>query len=290
MKDQADDLRQLVRQDPAEHASPPSQTPALVAVTGGKGGVGTTTLALNLAAALSRQGRPTILVDGDFGGPGAGLLCPRGDGPTVADVLAARCGLADALRPGPAGARILPNAWPAADCSSSAQERLIADLRGLGREADFVILDAGSGLGGVVRRFWLAADLVLLVATPEPASVMGAYAAVKVLLADSARVPIHTLVNLAPDAPSASEVHGRLARACQRFLGLEIRAAGYVPADPEVIEAGRRGRSFLVDSPQCEASLRIDRLADSVAAAAAGNRVRKFFHRLWRHRKLAVPA
>lgn len=120
MADQANDLRNLVLR--ASRPSPTaSQPPKLVVVTGGKGGVGTTTIAVNLAISLARDGRRVVLVDADLDGADAGTLC-RVDEPssTVADILSGRLSVHEALELGPAGIQVLPGAWAGnalVDCS-----------------------------------------------------------------------------------------------------------------------------------------------------------------------------
>ncbi len=117
--------------------------------------------------------------------------------------------------------------------AAPAQQRLLTELRKLGAYADCVIIDAGNGLSQSVKRFWMAADTVILVTTSDLVSVMDAYAAVKVLGIDSPQTPIWTIVNQVGqdgDDPDlvGRDVFDRLERACQRFLALPVHDAGYV--------------------------------------------------------------
>jgi len=263
MQDQANDLRRLARELVATATPRSAPQPRLVVAASGKGGVGTTTVAVNLAAALARQGRRAVLVDADPHGAGAASFC-RGGGPfTVADVLAARCAAREALQPGPAGTRVLPGSWGlsgAWDCSAAAQERLIDELRGLGDVAEVVLVDAGTGCGRPARRFWHAADLVLVVTTPELPAVMNAYASIKMLAPPDDRVPIHTIVNMAPNHRVADEVGARLSRAATRLLGLKPQSSVGMLWAKEIAEAGRRGEPFVLAWPRHPATRQIDRL------------------------------
>jgi flagellar biosynthesis protein FlhG len=229
VRDQADELRQLVRQK--GHGAEGVGQPRLIVISGGKGGVGATTIALNLAAALTRNGRRTLLVDADLGRVGAGAWRDAPRHGSIVDVLSGRQDLHEALERGPAGMQILAGAWAPEevfDCSAAQQQRFIAQLRGLATHADAVVVDAGSARNHFVRRFWHSADLVLLVTTIESASIMDAYAAAKLLLAGDASIPLETVVNAAPSASAADDVHARISQACRRFLGLRVSAAGYV--------------------------------------------------------------
>lgn len=268
MHDQASELRQLVKQGDTIASVAPSEPPSkLLVLTGGKGGVGTTTIAVNLAVALARGGQRTVLVDADPQGGDAAVLCGVEERYTLADVLDAQRTLDEALRPGPGGLRVLPAAWARSDVSeapAAAHQRLIAALKGLGTQADSIVVDAGNGLSRPLRQFWQAADLVLVVSTPEPASVMDAYASIKVLASNDDSTPICTLVNMADGRSSADEVHTRLAQACRRFLAMQVGGVGYVCRDPLVAEAGRAGEPLVIRAPNCRSARHIRRLAGTV--------------------------
>ena len=266
MHDQAEDLRQLVRRRAAP-AVADSTRPRLVCVAGGKGGVGATTIAVNLAGGLARHGPRTVLVDADPRGGDARMLCHLEPRHTIADVLAGRCTVDDALQTARGGFGVLPGAWAQGDLSdvaAEAQKRLIEQLHGLGRRADFVVVDAGNGLGSFTRRFWQAADLVVLVTTPELTSVMDAYASVKVLAAGNGSIHVRPLVNMVSGANDAAGVYARLSRACLRFLGIRLGEGAYVPNDSRAAEAGRSGVPFVLAEPACRAARQLRRLAEGV--------------------------
>jgi flagellar biosynthesis protein FlhG len=274
MLDQANELRQLIRRDGGQGRARDSRSPRLIAVTSGKGGVGVTTVAVNLAVALARAGRSTILVDADLEGPHVGSLCRLDETYSLANVLSGSRSVHEVLCRGPGGIQVVPGTWPPvglAECSPQAQERLITALRGLSGFAEFVVLDVGSGLNRVVRRFWHAVDLVLLVTTPDDAAVMNSYAAIKVLCDGDSQLPVASLVNLAT-AQAAADVHQRLARACRRFIGMTIDAAGWLPGSGEVTAAARSGQPLALNATHCEAAGSFERLAGiAIERAAAAN-------------------
>lgn len=230
MIDQARQLRQLVRRQSSCARDDRSARPKLVAVTGGKGGVGATTVALDLAVALTRQGHRTALVDADPQGVAA-IRCLLRERYTLADVLSGQCTVREALHAGPAGVLILPAAWGWADpweCGDFAQDRLTDQLHDLSDLVDCLVVDTGNGPAPMVRRFWPAADLILIVTTPEPDSVLAAYSLIKLQARGDDRLPIHTLVTKAFDPGLAEETHARLACVCRRFLGIPLGHAGHL--------------------------------------------------------------
>ncbi|MBI1902248.1 MAG: P-loop NTPase, partial [Planctomycetia bacterium] len=220
--DQAKELRQLVQLDQRHRPAPSASAPGIVAVIGGKGGVGASTLAVQLAAAVQAGGWQSLLVDADPTAAGATALCRLEPRHTLLDVLAGRRKWRETVLPGPGGIQVLPG--PCADdrsqdCTEPSQARLIAELRSPDHRADVVLIDAGCGSTAGARRFWHAADLVVVATSPDIVALMDAYAAIKIATEGRASTPIVIVVNRAKNEDEAADVQGRLSRACQRFLG-----------------------------------------------------------------------
>jgi flagellar biosynthesis protein FlhG len=242
--------------------------PRLIALAGGKGGVGCTTLAIQLARALARDGRRTLLVDADSQRPDVATFCQLPDSLSVADVLSGRRTLHEAIRLGPGGIQVLPGASPlgrAAHWTAATQERFIADLRSLGAHTDVALLDVGCACDAVAHRFWQEADEVLLVTTPDPVAVLDAYAAVKGFFAGGGTTQIASLVNQASEV-AAVEVHKRLRQACRRFLSLDLAQAGTVPEDRALAQSNLSGVGGLSLLTQGELS----RIAERCCASGNG--------------------
>jgi flagellar biosynthesis protein FlhG len=242
-----------------------ANAPALITVTGGQRGVGTTTVALNRAAALALQGRQTILVDADLDRGAIARLCKLAERGSIVDVLSGRRSIHEVLARGPAGLQVLPGAGApgeAQSCSAMDQGRLIAELRGLGNYVEAVVIDTGSARNSFVRRFWQAADVRLVVSTPDPIAIIDCYATIKVLLASDASMAVHTLVNRSPDATRADEVQTRIAAACRRFLGARARAAGHLPDERLIEDAAPLGTPFVLSAPRSESTWAVQRLAE----------------------------
>jgi flagellar biosynthesis protein FlhG len=127
------------------------------------------------------------------------------------------------------------------------------------------VIDAGNGLSRWAHRLWQTADAVLVVATPELPAVMDAYAAIKVLAVGDESIPVHTVVNLAPEADTSDDVQRRLGRVCQRFLGRRLFDAGSIPPDPLVGQSGRLGEPLLTAFPRSPAAREIRSLAGLMA-------------------------
>jgi flagellar biosynthesis protein FlhG len=273
MHDQANHLRRLARRCASEEISRAAERPRLIVLTAGKGGVGTTTVAVNLAVAMASRRLRTVLVDADPCGGDAAVLCGLEQRYTLAEMLASRRTVREVLQSGPGAIQVVSGGWGLEnlpDGPAVAGRRLFRELESLGRFADLLLLDGGKGPNPVLRQLWQAADLRLVLATPETSSILNSYALIKLLAEDSPAVPVHLLVNLAPTMDVAEEVGRRLAEACRRLLGLQLTSAGYLPADPHVAGAAAVGQPFAIAAPRCGAARHLGRLADALAALLAG--------------------
>jgi flagellar biosynthesis protein FlhG len=274
MSDQAYRLRALMHAGEAR-APRAAGAPRLLAIAGAKGGVGTTSVAVNLAIAFARDGRRALLVDTARDRADLAAQCGLADGPGVADVLAARRSLHEAIQLGPAGIQVLSGRradGPPADWSAAAGHLLVRELRGLGPHADVVLLDVGAALDAAARHFWRWTDEIVLVTTPDTVAVMDAYAAVKTHceVPESMRVAI--LINKSPDSQAAQDAQFRLQRACRRFLGIDVRTLGAISNDAEFGAAAALFRPLLVHAPASTAAQAVVRIAERLESAKADRR------------------
>jgi MinD-like ATPase involved in chromosome partitioning or flagellar assembly len=231
MPDQADKLRQLMNAA-APRVIVAAALPPTIVVTGGKGGVGATTVAINLAAALAQNGRRTVLVDAATHADAAQLLDVEIErGGSLEDVLSGACTSADALVAGPAGISLLASRWASdasPDRSLRSFDKFIEHLQSLDPHVDALVIDSGSGLTNWTRGLWQLAELVLLVTTPDDIAVMDTYATIKHGLSEAV-ADLRILVNQSGDTSTAVDVQSRLAASCRRFLGRTIARAPLLP-------------------------------------------------------------
>jgi len=183
MPDQANNLRRLAIERTRPRAARPAARPRLIVVAGGKGGVGTSTIAINLAVAVMNAGHATLLVDADPRGDLA-MLCGIEERYTLDDLLAARRSAAEVVADGPGGIQIVAGSrgWDeSGNGSATIADRLIEALDNGDVKADVAVIDAGNTTSPTVRRLWQAADAAVMVAAPDAASVVGAYESIKAL-------------------------------------------------------------------------------------------------------------
>jgi flagellar biosynthesis protein FlhG len=277
ISDQASSLRELVaaaqrEASPETPRAPGGKRARVLAVTSGKGGVGKTTIAVNLAVKLSQMGRRIVLIDVDLGTANADVLCNMAPTDTLAHVVAGRLQLRDALVEAPGGFRMVVGASGLAQMAALNEferHRLLDQIGSLRHDADMILIDTGAGVGPNVLHFAAAADQVLVVATPEPTSITDAYAVIKTIVRRREGAEIALLVNMARDEAEARSVFDRLSTCCRRFLRLTPRFAGHVLHDARVTASIRRRRPFVIDAPTCDASAAIAQLAHRMDRHAA---------------------
>jgi len=247
--------------------------PRIVTITSGKGGVGKTSLAVNLAAALAARSVRTTLVDMDFGLANADVLCGLSPRARLDAALDPACQIEELAMAAPGGFRLIPGAVGMGrlpDLPEHQQVALLRNLRASVAGADVVLLDTGAGMGQLVRASALCADLTLVVVTPEPTSIADAYALIKTLCQSARRMgtnfaPPQLVVNQALSPQEAAEVAGRVSAVGARFLGVQLPLAGALMQDVAVPQGVRARCPFVLGAPASGASLAVGQLATHLA-------------------------
>ena len=223
-----------------------------IAVTSGKGGVGKTTLSLNLAISLAGQGLRTLLVDADMGLGNVHVfagIAPRG---SMVDLIEGRSALQDILSPGPGNIRVLcGNSGNArmADVPADAIERVGHALAKLDDDFDVVLIDTGAGISSHVTHFLSMADDIVVVTTPNIAATLDAYGIIKVARESAMRGQIHVVVNQADDDAQAFSVYEKIRQCSQRFLEYSPASLGSMKRDMAVEESNQTRRPLVLSAP-----------------------------------------
>ena len=298
--DQATRLRrmmQAVQAPPAAQAAPPPVPTAAaptIAIASGKGGVGKTSLAVNLTIALARLGHRTSLLDGDLGLGNADLLCGVSPRAHLGHVLAGTHTVQDIAQPIADRATLIPGASglpELADLDEARHAALARRLAPIDQSSDAIVIDCGAGIGTGVLAFSQAADLLLVVTTPEPTAITDAYALLKSLARRAAKAhPVTHASTAGPQGNSgesggsggaklvitqarsmdeAASVHRRLDTVSRKFLSRPLPLAAVIPLDPHVPQAVRDRVPFVTSSPACRASKGVLLLAKSAADSLA---------------------
>ena len=280
MTDQATRLRQMVGAEgepaPTEAQPPPAapqtapERPILssaqakawadvrvVAITSGKGGVGKTNIAVNLAIALRDKGYRVLVIDADLGMANVDVMLGTSSRRHLLDLLRPEVKLDDVIVETPHGVQYISGGSgieKALEYDRAEKLLLQQKLADCAARADVILVDTGAGLGRNVMDFILAADEVILVTTPEPTSLTDAYAVMKAYSIYAAQKNLRLVINRVYEPKESREVALKLQRAAEKFLHMPVDCLGYVFEDASVTKAVRRQQPLIKAAPASAAA------------------------------------
>ena len=255
MTDQASRLRALARAEIPEATLFGSR---VMAITSGKGGVGKTNVVAGLAMSLAGAGQRVVVLDADFGLANIDILLGLTPSYTLEHVLRGEKLLEEILVDGPSGIKVIPASSGIQELTrldAASELRLVQGLQRVSEHQDWLLIDTAAGIHDSVLKLLMAAQEILLVTTPEPTSLVDAYAMVKVVHLRDPKKPIWLLVNNAQSEAEAEETIEQLQAATQRFLGRELQVLGLIPSDPFVLQAVRQQCGVVEAFPRSPAAL-----------------------------------
>lgn len=239
----------------------------VIAVSGGKGGVGKSNLSVNLSIALAQLQRRVVLLDADLGLANIDVLLGLTPEHTIGDVLAGTHTLQDVLLPGPSGIKIVPAASGVqnmAALSAAEHAGLISIFSDLSDQVDVLIIDTAAGITDTVTSFVQAASEAIVVVCDEPSSITDAYALIKLLSGKHGVQRFRVVANMTRTAKEGELMFNKLNNVCERFLDVTLQYVGQVPFDENFRKAGQKQTPLLEYAPNCKASQAIRSLAKSV--------------------------
>jgi flagellar biosynthesis protein FlhG len=236
-----------------------------IAVTGGKGGVGKTTVAINLAAAMAERGRRVLLLDGDLGLANADVLLGIAPRYNLSHVLSGERSLDEIVLATPFGFSIAPAASGVAHLAAldaSGHLALVQAFSGLGTGIDTLIVDTAAGIAPGVLRLAQASQQVLIVVCDDPASVTDAYALIKVLARDHGVRHFRILANMVRPDLDGQHLFRTVNSVAGRYLDVVLEYAGEVPDDPMLRRSIREQRPVLAAYPASKSARALKYLAE----------------------------
>ncbi|MFO1388149.1 MinD/ParA family protein [Cellvibrio sp.] len=239
----------------------------VIAVSGGKGGVGKSNISVNLSIALAEMRRRVVLFDADLGLANVDVLLGLKATHTLADVLAGTHSLMDVLVTGPAGIKIVPassGVQRMAELSAAEHAGLINAFNELSDQVDVLIIDTAAGISDTVVSFVRAANEVVVVVCDEPSSITDAYALIKLLNKEYDMQRFRVIANMTRNPQEGTSMFNKLNTVCERFLDVTLQFVGQVPFDEEVRNAVRKQKALLEFAPNSKAAIAIRGLAQTV--------------------------
>lgn len=239
----------------------------VIAVSGGKGGVGKSNISVNLSIALAELRRRVVLLDADLGLANVDVLLGLKAKHTLSDVLDGGMSLRDVLVTGPAGLKIVPAASGVQRMTMLGPREhagLINAFSELSDQVDILVVDTAAGISDTVISFVRAANEVLVVVCDEPSSITDAYALIKVLNRDHGLQRFRVVANMTRTPREGQSMYNKLNSVCERFLDVTLQYVGAIPFDENVRKAVQKQKSLLEFAPHAKASQAIRDLAREV--------------------------
>lgn len=270
MMDQAEQLRKLVRKQERRQ-----QYARVITVTSGKGGVGKSSIAVNLAIQMQRLGKRVVIFDADFGLANVEVMLGIRPQFNLADLMFRGKTLAEIITRGPEDIGFISGGSGIQELARMTREQIIyltQKLAELDSMADIIIIDTGAGIADAVLEFVAASSEVILVATPEPTSITDAYALLKTLNRRAGFSKEHTSIKMISNRVE-SEAEGRnlyekMSLVVNKFLNIQPEFIGIVPQDDMVSKAVMLQKPVTLAYPNAPATKAMQAIAVKLCDAS----------------------
>jgi flagellar biosynthesis protein FlhG len=265
--DQADRLRVLAGFNES------SRRARVISVTSGKGGVGKSNIAANMATLYAAKGLSVLLIDADLGLANANLLMGCRVEKTIDDVMFGEATLKDTFVRTPGGFDLLPSSSgmrKMLELDAFAQRTLMDKLQDVIHGYDVVLYDTAPGIASYVLNFNSSAHDIIVVAHAEPTALADAYALIKVMAVERKEKKFRLLINRAHTQQDGLDAFRKLTDVSTEFLNISIDYLGSLPEDSSVQRAVRQQRVAVQVAPKCPFSIALGRVADKLLACSHG--------------------
>lgn len=255
MEEQLDELKQLMKDSSKSKDSKAKgeHKTRIIAITSGKGGVGKTNIAVNMAIAYAQLGKKVILIDGDLGMANVNVLLNVVPKYNLLQVINKQKTMQEIILDTEFGIKFIAGAngfSKIANLSVEELEYFAKQFSSLGN-ADIIIIDTGAGIANNVLQFVAAADEVYVVTTPEPTAITDAYGIIKIITTEivDREINIQLLVNRVHSADEGKRISERIINIVGQFLNYKVNYVGFIYEDPVIQASVIRQKPFIVINP-----------------------------------------
>lgn len=255
IEDQASSLRRMNQ----------SRLVKVIAVTGGKGGVGKTNVTLNTAISMAKQGKRVMVLDADLGLANVDVMLGLRVEKNLSHVLSGECTLDEVLVEGPHGIKIAPatsGTQSMTELTSTEHAGLIRAFSELRSDIDVLLVDTAAGISDMVLSFARASQDILVVVCDEPTSLTDAYALIKLLNREHGVFKFKIIANMVRTPREGQELFAKLSKVTGRFLDVALELVATIPYDENIRRAVRKQRAIVDAFPGSPAAIAIKGLAE----------------------------
>ncbi len=262
--DQAEQLRNIIK----ANIQPRRSLARVITVTSGKGGVGKSNTAINLAIQFRKMGQKVIILDADFGLANIEIMFGAVPKHNLCDLIYQGKSIKDIITWGPMDVGFISGGSGIAGMSNLDKDYLnyiIQNLTELDEMADTIIVDTGAGISDAVLEFLVASGEILLVTTPEPTSITDSYSLLKALnrhpryLRDTTQIKV--LANKVSNEEEAEALYVKLEAVVERYLKMPISYLGMIPQDSQLARAVMQQTPVSIDNPHARSAVAYEVIA-----------------------------
>ncbi len=262
--DQAEQLRNIIK----ANSQPQRPLARVITVTSGKGGVGKSNVAINLAVQFKKMGQRVIILDADFGLANIEVMFGAVPKHNLYDLIYQGKNIKDIITWGPMDVGFISGGSGIAGMSNLSKDYLIyiiKNLAELDEMADIIIVDTGAGISDAVLEFLVASGEILLVTTPEPTSITDSYSLVKALN----RYPrysreasqIKVIANKVESGQEGRDLFEKLDTVVTRYLKIPLSYLGMIPQDEKLAKAVMQQMPVSIQNPESKSAQAYEMLA-----------------------------
>lgn len=254
IEDQASSLRRMNQ----------SRLIKVIAVTGGKGGVGKTNVTLNMAISMAKQGKRVMVLDADLGLANVDVMLGLRVDKNLSHVLSGEYTLDDILVEGPHGIKIAPatsGTQSMTELTPTEHAGLIRAFSELRSEIDVLVVDTAAGISDMVLSFSRASQDIMVVVCDEPTSLTDAYALIKILNREHGVFKFKIIANMVRNMREGQELFAKLSKVTNRFLDVALELVATIPYDENIRKSVRKQRAIVDAYPTSPAAVAIKGLA-----------------------------
>lgn len=237
----------------------------VLAITSGKGGVGKTNIASNLSICFAANNKKVLLFDADLGLGNVDVIINAESNYNLTHVLSGYKELEEIVTVAPGGVEVIcggSGVEELANITPFKLQRLLDGFETLQDNSDMLVIDTGAGIHNSTISFCQAADHVLVVTTPEPASMTDAYAMIKVLASRKYTGRISLVVNMVANQVEGKRIYRQISQVAMRFLDVQVYEAGIICKTEKLVASVRKRLPVVLNYPKSRIT------ADFVSMAA----------------------
>ena len=275
--DQAEQLRNVIKQKNQHNVN----NARVITITSGKGGVGKSNMAVNLAIWFRKMGQRVIILDADFGLANVEVMFGTVPKYNLSDLIFGGKSIRDIITKGPMDIGFISGGSGIVDLNNLSKEQityLVHSLSLLNDLCDVLIIDTGAGVSDAVLEFVLASPEVVMVTTPEPSSLTDSYSLLKALYKNPKFIRngtnIHLVANKVNSEAEGEAVYQKLSSVVEKFLDGKIHYLGMIPADPVLEKAVRNKKMVSLSAPNARSTKAFEIISQNLITGDDKNRYR----------------